>query len=1719
MPQFGGPLDLQGDVAAAVFHIQRTRPDADGRVRPVDCRARPQRQQVGVHAHRACARRRQHQAVGGLQGQRRQVEHGLGLALRCRDGDLGADDPQAVHAAARRRAADQMVDAGQGEAVGVADAQAGVDQHRHRLTSEVQRAGTGRGAALQRRTVAEGDLRRTVDDQPPAIHQHHAALEEHRAAGVDDQVAIDIDLVAEGHVHRVPHVQAFQRSQFVHAQREALRRGAGAAQVGPCRTEQIASAVATTQRLQRHRTHPAATDHQHGGHARPAATRQGHIRVRAVGVSLAARGQGEAAHAVADGALQRHRAAVRGQVEHIAAPHPAIDAAGDGEVAVAVLRRVASHQADAAGKAQRIVDQQIATHRDGGAIGQAGRLARANDRQRLAGESAADRDLATLARRVDHQRHGQRHAVLAAADRDRVGPTTGPQHQRRDGRVRIRQPIGIQHHTAGATAQGDGRRRIGGHHLQALAGAIRLGQVGQLGRAGAERHRAQHHGCSGIQAAFFGGGELAAQRDCVAHIQLDAACRQIGGDHQLVGLDRQAGVAQVDHTAGFHRLQLDPVADEVQRAQRLVPEDLLNPADRLARAQPDHVVGQALADRRQRQRQRVVGQFPRAAAGARARVGRRCQQRNLGQVHEALAVVGDALDLVDAQRVVLVGLGVVERDRAHRAAAVRQVGVAVGHHLPVRVGPRLRIVRSVQGVDLRVPLPIVVIGARGQAHLGDHLRRGQRHDHAAAGAVEVQVLGAGVVVERARCLLVGRAIVGRRLLSDHVHHPLRLDRGEQRHLGNLRKALTVAVALDRIEAQGVVLVRGGVVEGDRAHRTAAVRKLGVAMGHHRPVRVSPGLGIIRSIQGEDRRIPLPDVVVGARGQLELGHRLRLIQRHDQAAAGAVEVEVLGSGVVVKRCRRLLVCRAVVGRRLRGHHVHPRQDTRPGVPANARNLEQFPIADLRAIGHELATGLCRQIRAMRRLERVIATTLVFQCETFPRARFGAVGDNASIGLRRQQLAPCALEHHGVAADGGLPLLPIANGAAVGGHRGLITQCRDELARAALQADGLGAALRLALRLAGGCLRRHHAGLLQIQRARGRAAGIAQVQDHLVGPLRAEHGHGRIAQLEHSELVGEFAHADLVDRGAVQAHAVAGGREHLEVAGVVGRLHREGFLLQDRDRLLGAVHAIVDHDREAAVGALGSGHELHGASLGQQAGNVLRAAAERQHARTGGEQGHVGNVHEGVGAALRFIDLQRVVLVRGGVVETDRAHRTAGIPEVGIAVGHAHPICARPVQQFIGTVQGVDLGIPPPGVIVGARGELDLGHRLGLRQGHDHAAARAVEVQVLGGGGVVKGTGHLLIARTVARRWRRRHHRDPGHGVAHRHRTTGGVRQLQRTAGGRQRDGQAPGIGVRQAACGQDQVGRLAAGGQELLRQHQVRRRAGGCRRKGVDGAARGHRHHLPGGGVHAGHAPLQATGHGRAHLGPVGAAVDRGPHAAIAAVGRGRQRLAVVAHPDRGPVARQAGAPPAPAARLVGVGQVDLAAARGGHQQGAAGVHVHTHPVLVIGQAAAGQEEGRVAIAVGWGGHPDLAVFTPVRPDAAGHQQPRAVGIRGHRAPVGIWFVLDTDPALPAGVSHTHLAVEVVGAPAPVEDVVVVPAAFAVGAVTQHDAAIGQHQHVGVVVGRRVGDRPGRAAVIRQGQLVARGERRDVAAIGRDRDGLVVHALGRAGRLPGGPGVA
>ena len=623
MPQFGGPLDLQGDVAAAVFHIQRTRPDADGRVRPVDCRARPQRQQVGVHAHRACARRRQHQAVGGLQGQRRQVEHGLGLALRCRDGDLGADDPQAVHAAARRRAADQMVDAGQGEAVGVADAQAGVDQHRHRLTSEVQRAGTGCGAALQRRAVAEGDLRRTVDDQPPAIHQHHAALEEHRAAGVDDQVAIDIDLVAEGHVHRVPHVQAFQRSQFVHAQREALRRGAGAAQVGPCRTEQIAGAVATTQRLQRDRTHPAATDHQHGGHARPTATRQGHIRVRAVGVSLAARGQGEAAHAVADGALQRHRAAVRGQVEHIAAPHPAIDAAGDGEVAVAVLRRVASHQADAASKAHRIVDQQIATHRDGGAIGQAGRLARANDRQRLAGESAADRDLATLARRVDHQRHGQRHAVLAAADRDRVGPTTGPQHQRRDGRVRIRQPIGIQHQTAGATAQGDGRRRIGGHHLQALAGAIRLGQVGQLGRAGAERHRAQHHGCSGIQAAFFGGGELAAQRDCVAHIQLDAACRQVGGDHQLVGLDRQAGVAQVDHTAGFHRLQLDPVADEVQRAQRLVPVDLLNPADRLARAQPDHVVGQALADRRQRQRQRVVGQFPRAAAGARARVGRR----------------------------------------------------------------------------------------------------------------------------------------------------------------------------------------------------------------------------------------------------------------------------------------------------------------------------------------------------------------------------------------------------------------------------------------------------------------------------------------------------------------------------------------------------------------------------------------------------------------------------------------------------------------------------------------------------------------------------------------------------------------------------------------------------------------------------------------------------------------------------------------------------------------------------------------------------------------------------------------------------------------------------------------------------------------------------------------------------------------------------------------
>ena len=607
---------------------------------------------------------------------------------------------------------------------------------------------------------------------------------------MDDQVAIDIDLATECHVHRVAHVQAFQRGQFIDAQREALCSGVGAAQVGPCRTQQIASAVATTQRLQRDCTDPAAADHHRGSHARPAAARQGDIRVRAVGVSLAARGQGDAAHAVADGALQRHRAAMGGQVEHIAVPHPAVDAARDGEVAVAVLCRVAGHQADAAGNAHRVVDQQIATHRDGGAIGQAGRLARADDRQRLAGEPAADRDLATLARRIDHQRHGQRHAVLAAADRDRVGPATGPQHQRRDGRVRIRQPIGIEHHTARATAQGDGRRGIGWHHLQAPAGATCLGQVGQLGRAGAQRHRGHHHGRSGIEAAFFGGGELAAQRDRVAHIQLDAACRQIGGDHQLVGLDRQAGIAQIDDTAGFHRLQFDPVADEVQRAQRLVPEDLLNPADRLAGAQPDHVVGQALADRRQRQRQRVVGQFMRCGGRARARSG---------------------------------------------------------------------------------------------------------------------------------------------------------------------------------------------------------------------------------------------------------------------------------------------------------------------ATNARNLEQFPITDLCAIGHELTARLCRQVSAMRRLERVVATTLVFQREALPCARFGAVGDNASIGLCRHQLAPCALEHHGVAGDGGLPLFPVANGAAVGGHRGLIIQRRDELARTALQADGLGAARRLALRLAGACCGGHHAGLLQVQRARARAAGIAKIQHHLVGAL--------------------------------------------------------------------------------------------------------------------------------------------------------------------------------------------------------------------------------------------------------------------------------------------------------------------------------------------------------------------------------------------------------------------------------------------------------------------------------------------------------------------------------------------------------------------------------------------------------------------------------------------
>ena len=109
----------------------------------------------------------------------------------------------------------QLGDTADGEGIAVADPQAVRDIDPNRATAD-REIGSLRGRTLlETGTVVEDHLRGALDPQTTAIEQHDLIRERDRATGLDVEIAVDVDPLAEHDIDRVADLQPFERCEAI----------------------------------------------------------------------------------------------------------------------------------------------------------------------------------------------------------------------------------------------------------------------------------------------------------------------------------------------------------------------------------------------------------------------------------------------------------------------------------------------------------------------------------------------------------------------------------------------------------------------------------------------------------------------------------------------------------------------------------------------------------------------------------------------------------------------------------------------------------------------------------------------------------------------------------------------------------------------------------------------------------------------------------------------------------------------------------------------------------------------------------------------------------------------------------------------------------------------------------------------------------------------------------------------------------------------------------------------------------------------------------------------------------------------------------------------------------------------------------------------------------------------------------------------------------------
>ena len=347
------------------------------------------------------------------------------------------------------------------------------------------------------------------------------------------------------------------------------------------------------------RRDPAGADRDLGSRAATAAADHGDVIVAAIDIAAAARDDRDRADAVTDAAIDLDRSA---DIKHqdVVVAQATVDAARH--------RQVGAHrQRGGALDPQGVVDQQRLCRREAGAVGQRRGVTRTIDRQPLDRQGPADSDLAAFTLCLHDQRNGQRQTGGATAHRDRVRATRRPEHQGRDAAGRELARINAD---AARATERDRRRRVGGHDQQASAHRQVCHQAGDVDHALGQRRRRSHQ----LRTATddrqpVEGDQRALELDAVADLEVDALCLQACAQDQGLGLDMETGRAEIDQTQALEVGQAHCVADDMDRAQRRVPADLLDAAEQAAGTELDQVLRRRAGQRLELERQAVIGKI------------------------------------------------------------------------------------------------------------------------------------------------------------------------------------------------------------------------------------------------------------------------------------------------------------------------------------------------------------------------------------------------------------------------------------------------------------------------------------------------------------------------------------------------------------------------------------------------------------------------------------------------------------------------------------------------------------------------------------------------------------------------------------------------------------------------------------------------------------------------------------------------------------------------------------------------------------------------------------------------------------------------------------------------------------------------------------------------------------------------------------------------------